>query len=341
MSKSMKYLNSQRRVPSDQYDYNQLMPTFANECFDPLSQEQNQEMNPEYKINLVFGLLRKSTARTNGIWKVVQSIISRINELEKANSSIGQIDQIIKRNKELEDKRIKINKKKNERKRNKRRKKVENQLSEEDKEEKNSNNSNNLNFRIDIPKEVRINIPKEDQFRRENIILSSRNVSNNLAENFINTGFNNNINKNAEISRTNFNKNINFKNNFKNNLINKDEINFDSLIDNIQLNQPNFDECSLRLQNKININNEPLSSNGRNRQNVIYLANRFIFNNQRIFNSTPNWINNTFIPLIQDIIDLNLYELDVSEYVKRIRSPPEFRKEFWNWWKDRNQMMQC
>lgn len=82
-----------------------------------------------------------------------------------------------------------------------------------------------------------------------------------------------------------------------------------------------------------------MSSNGRNRQNVIYLANRFIFNNQRILNSTPNWINNTFIPLVQDIIDLNLYELDVSEYVKRIRSPPEFRKEFWNWWKDRNQMM--
>ena len=174
--------------------------------------------------------------------------------------------------------------------------------------------------------------PKEDQFRSGNIILSSRNVSNNLAENFNNSGFYNKINNNSEISRTNFNKNINFKKN----LINKDEINFDSSINNIQLSHSNFDECSLRLQNKININNEPLSSNGRNRQNVIYLANRFIFNNQRIFDSTPNWVNNTFIPLIQDIIDLNLYELDVAEYVKRVRSPPDFRKEFWNWWKNRN-----
>ena len=375
MSKfAMNNQNSQRRVLNIMH--NQNMPMLSNQSFDPLSLNQNQERNPESKINLIFGLLRKNTARTNGIWKVIQTLMGKINKLEELTASI---DQVIARNKQLEDNRRKHNKRKNEKKRIKREKRKEDKLKKQNQNEqieqiKEQKENENIENKIASKKEGKGNlqavIPKKEDFSMKN----SRNLANNSrnefddsrnkisnSKNSLERKMNNSRNSieisrkkfddsrnkfsnsknNVEISRTNLINNKNNKNKLNNkfNVKNNDEISFN----NSEIN--NIDECSLNLKdkmNEMNVTNVKLSRNNRDEKKVINLVNRFIFNNKNIFNSNQKWISQTFIPLIQDIIDLNLYEIDVTHYIRKIKSPPEFRHEFWQWWskKQSNNIMQ-
>ena len=327
--------NSQRRVLNTMHY--QAMPMLLNQSSVPLSPNQNQERNPEYKINLIFGLLRKNTARTNGIWKIIQSLMNKINKLEELTSSI---DQVIARNKQLEESRKKNNKKKNERKRIKREKRKEDKKNKVNQKEQ-AKDSNEINRRCEIvnieEKEeknlVKMNFPKKEESLKNN----SRNEILEISRNKFDSRnkFSNSIN-NEEISRTNLiNKkkkinNLKKNNNCEINIRNQDEISFNKS----EINKT--DECSLNLKDKMDETNENLSRNNRNKNKVKNLVNRFIFNNANIFNSNQKWISHTFIPLIQDIMDLNLYEIDVTQYVKKIKSPPEFRHEFWQWWSKKN-----
>jgi len=319
--------NNQRRVLN--FMHYQDVPMLSNQSFVPLSLNQHQERNPESKINLIFGLLRKNTARTNGIWKIIQSLMNKIDKLEELTSSI---DQVIARNKQLEEKRMKDNKKKHERKKIKREKRKEDKIRKQNKKEQIKNSNENEDSKIVKRNEKLIKsnleiIPKrEEHFDEKFRNKDSRNdIQISRKEKFVSRNeFSNSIN-NLEISRTNLinKKKINNKiNNF-----NKDEISFNKP----EINNKD-DECSLNLKDKINENDEKLSRNNRNKKNVLNLVNRFIFNNANIFNSNQKWISHTFIPLIQDIMDLNLYEIDVTHYVRKVKSPPEFRNEFWQWW---------
>ena len=337
--------NFQRRVLNPMHY--QPMAMLSNQYSVPLPPNQNQERNPENKINLAFGLLRKNTARTNGIWKVIQSLISKIKKLEE---STAMIDQVIKRNKELEERRSKNNRKKNEKKRNKRmirqeqRKKLKLgriQVEQEEKEVKEVKDEckNILN---EVKEEKKIELgpkdKKEERTELEEKMTNSRNFKESLEisrKKFDSRKNKNDSIDNLEISRTNLiNKKIINKNiNNKKKINNKDEISFGG---NQLMDYSKEDECSLQLNDKINQSNEKLSKNGRNKQNVINLVNRFIINNKNIYNSNQKWIYHTFIPLIEDIMDLNIDDIDISDYIRKVRSPPEFRKRFWEWWKNRD-----
>ena len=337
--------NFQRRVLNPMHY--QPMAMLSNQYSVPLPPNQNQERNPENKINLAFGLLRKNTARTNGIWKVIQSLISKIKKLEE---STAMIDQVIKRNKELEERRSKNNRKKNEKKRNKRmirqeqRKKLKLgriQVEQEEKEVKEVKDEckNILN---EVKEEKKIELgpkyKKEERTESEEKMTNSRNFKESLEisrKKFDSRKNKNDSIDNLEISRTNLiNKKIINKNiNNKKKINNKDEISFGG---NQLMDYSKEDECSLQLNDKINQSNEKLSKNGRNKQNVINLVNRFIINNKNIYNSNQKWIYHTFIPLIEDIMDLNIDDIDISDYIRKVRSPPEFRKRFWEWWKNRD-----
>ena len=337
--------NFQRRVLNTMHY--QPMAMLSNQYSVPLPPNQNQERNPENKINLAFGLLRKNTARTNGIWKVIQSLISKIKKLEE---STAMIDQVIKRNKELEEKRSKNNRKKNEKKRNKRmirqeqRKKLKEgkiQVEQKEKEVKEVKDEckNILN---EVKEEKKIELgpkyKKEERTELEEKMTNSRNFKESLEisrKKFDSRKNKNDSIDNLEISRTNLiNKKIINKNiNNKKKINNKDEISFGG---NQLMDYSKEDECSLQLNDKINQSNEKLSKNGRNKQNVINLVNRFIINNKNIYNSNQKWIYHTFIPLIEDIMDLNIDDIDISNYIRKVRSPPEFRKRFWEWWKNRD-----
>jgi len=337
--------NFQRRVLNPMHY--QPMAMLSNQYSVPLPPNQNQERNPESKINLAFGLLRKNTARTNGIWKVIQSLISKIKKLEE---STAMIDQVIKRNKELEEKRSKNNRKKNEKKRSKRmirqeqRKKLKEgkiQIEQKEKEVKEVKDEckNILN---EVKEEKKIELgpkyKKEERTELEGKMTNSRNFKESLEisrKKFDSRKNKNDSIDNLEISRTNLiNKKIINKNiNNKKKINNKDEISFGG---NQLMDYSKEDECSLQLNDKINQSNEKLSKNGRNKQNVINLVNRFIINNKNIYNSNQKWIYHTFIPLIEDIMDLNIDDIDISDYIRKVRTPPEFRKRFWEWWKNRD-----
>jgi len=332
---AMNNQNNQRRVLNFMHD--QAMPMRSNQSYVPLSPNQYQERNPESKINLIFGLLRKNTARTNGIWKIIQSLMNKIDKLEEITSSI---DQVILRNKQLEEKRKKNNKKKHEKKKMRREKQKEDKKKKQNQKEqmKNADNQNkdikivnrsdNLikaNSQVSIPRKEEHTVDIFENNNSRNSIEISRKKFNSRND------FSNSIN-NLEISRTNLinKKFINKNNNKKINNKNQDEISFSKS----EINK--IDECSLNLNDKMDETNENLSRNNRNKNNVRKLVNRFILNNANIFNSNQKWISHTFIPLVQDIIDLNLYEIDVTQYVKKIKSPPDFRHEFWQWWSKKN-----
>ena len=335
----------QRRVLNPMHY--QPMAMLSNQYSVPLPPNQNQERNPENKINLAFGLLRKNTARTNGIWKVIQSLISKIKKLEE---STAMIDQVIKRNKELEEKRSLNNRKKNEKKRNKRMIKQEQkkklkegkiQVEQKEKEVKEvKDECKNILNEVKEDKKIELGpkYKKEERTELEEKMTDSRNFKESLEisrKKFDSRKNKNDSIDNLEISRTNLiNKKIINKNiNNKKKINNKDEISFGG---NQLMDYPKEDECSLQLNDKINQSNEKLSKNGRNKQNVINLVNRFIINNKNIYNSNQKWIYHTFIPLIEDIMDLNIDDIDISNYIKKVRSPPEFRKRFWEWWKNRD-----
>ena len=234
----------------------------SNESYDDPSLRHDKDKTIENKLNLVFGLLRKSTARTNGIWKIIQALTNKIQLMEEMISKSVNTSQTIYENSSNSidqtscQEKDEIRKKRNSKKKD-----------NKDQKERKNNNKNTKHGR-------RVNINKKNESGPR--IPTDHNTNNKLQKNRDDKKIKNADSsyiakkkgkKIIEISRTNFGvieystekkpKNNNYgekKPTKNNNNINKNNLIFKKKLINNSFNVNNNHSNNSLLNSSININ---------------------------------------------------------------------------------------